>query len=186
MGNGGTLTSPYSNGETAELTMIKETLRQHPPVPLLVRRIAVEDVKIKGYDVSAKTMVMINAWAIGRDPASWDEPEKFKPERFLNSLIDYKCLDFEFIPFGAGRRGCPGISFAVVTMEFVLANLVQKFNWKLPNGIEEKDLDMSESPGVTFHRSVPLLAVASQSYSLRPSISFTLVVDTISKKSCSE
>ncbi|KAL8547584.1 hypothetical protein ACS0TY_007057 [Phlomoides rotata] len=142
--------------------VVKETLRQHPPLPLLVPRTAGEDVKIKGYDISAKTVVMINAWAIGRDPASWDEPEMFKPERFLKSPIDFKGLDFEFIPFGAGRRGCPGISFAVVTMEFVMANVVQKFNWKLPGGVEEKDLDMSESPGLTVHRSVPLLAVASQ------------------------
>nr|QBS13810.1 9,13-epoxy-labd-14-ene hydroxylase [Marrubium vulgare] len=141
--------------------VIKETLRTHPPIPLLVPRIARNDVKVKGYDVSAKTVVMINAWAIGRDPASWDEPEKFKPERFLDSTVDFKGLDFELIPFGAGRRGCPGVAFADATMQFVLANVVQKFNWKLANGVDEKDLDMGESPGVTAHRSVPLLAVAS-------------------------
>ncbi|KAL2539584.1 Cytochrome [Abeliophyllum distichum] len=78
------------------------------------------------------TMVMINAWAIGRDPAFWDEPEKFRPERFLNSSIDLKGLDFQLIPFGDGRRGCPGVAFAMATNELVLANLVQKFDWELP------------------------------------------------------
>ncbi|KAL7115393.1 hypothetical protein ACP275_04G181700 [Erythranthe tilingii] len=146
--------------------VIKETLRLHPPSPLLVPRVADKDVKIKGYDVSKGTIVMVNAWAIGRDPQSWDEPEKFEPERFLknskNENIDFKGLDFELIPFGAGRRGCPGISFAVATIEFVLANIVHKFNWELPDGLHGKDLDMSERPGVTIHKANPLLAVANR------------------------
>ncbi|KAL8529905.1 hypothetical protein ACS0TY_007102 [Phlomoides rotata] len=141
--------------------VIKESLRLHPPAPLLVPRVASKDVKVKDYDVSAGTMVLVNAWAIGRDPVSWDEAEKFKPERFLNSTIDFKGLDFEFIPFGAGRRGCPGMAFSVATIELVLANLVQKFKWELPDGEKGKKLDMSESPGITVHRGVPLLAVAS-------------------------
>ncbi|KAI3464159.1 hypothetical protein Pfo_020822 [Paulownia fortunei] len=106
--------------------VIKETLRYHPPSPLLVPRIAGRDVKIKGYDVSAGTV--------------------FQPERFLNSSIDFKGLDFELIPFGAGRRGCPGIAFAVANIEFVLANLVHKFNWELPDVAEGKRLDKSENP----------------------------------------
>lgn len=103
---------------------------------------------------------MTNFWAIGRDPASWDEPEKFEPGRFLNSWTDYKGLHFELIPFGAGRRGCPGIAFSAATIEFVLANLVGKFNWELPDG--RKDVDMSESPAATLHKAVPLLAVATE------------------------
>ncbi|XP_073270157.1 cytochrome P450 71A8-like [Primulina huaijiensis] len=142
--------------------VIKETLRFHTPIPTLVARVAREDVKIKGYDILSGTMVMVNAWAIGRDPDCWDEPEKFKPERFLNSAIDFKGLDFEFIPFGAGRRGCPGISFAMATDEFVLANIVHKFDWELANGVDGKDLDMSERPGVVIRRATPLLAVATQ------------------------
>nr|WET52767.1 cytochrome P450 71AU227 [Callicarpa americana] len=143
--------------------VIKEILRYHPPFPLLVPRVASKDVNIKGYDVSAGTVVMINAWAIGRDPTSWNEPEKFQPERFLNSSIDFKGLDFELIPFGTGRRGCPGIAFSVANIEIVLANLVQKFNWELPEGAEGKDLDMTERPGITVHRDIPLLALAIQS-----------------------
>ncbi|KAL8057283.1 hypothetical protein ABFS82_04G175700 [Erythranthe guttata] len=146
--------------------VIKETLRLHPPSPLLVPRVADKDVKIKGYDVSKGTIVMVNAWAIGRDPQSWDEPEKFEPERFLknskNENVDFKGLDFELIPFGAGRRGCPGISFAVATIEFVLANIVHKFNWELPDGLHGKDLDVSEKAGVTIHKANPLLAVANR------------------------
>ncbi|KAL0356323.1 UNVERIFIED_CONTAM: cytochrome [Sesamum radiatum] len=140
--------------------VIKETLRFHTPLPLLVARVAKKDVKIMGYDISAGTMVITNAWAISRDPVSWDEPEKFEPDRFLNSSIDFKGQDFEFIPFGAGRRGCPGISFAMATKELVLANLVQKFDWKLPD--DGKEVDMKERPGATIHRDVPLLAAATQ------------------------
>lgn len=135
-------------------TVIKEAMRCHPPIPLLVPRVAGKDVKIMGYDVPAGTVVMTNAWAISRDPESWNEPE-----RFLNSDIDFKGMDFELIPFGAGRRGCPGIGFAVATIEFVIANIVQKFNWELGEG---KELDTSECPGGTVHRAVPLLAVATQ------------------------
>ncbi|KAK4394863.1 cytochrome [Sesamum angolense] len=128
--------------------VIKETLRFHTPVPLLAPRVARKDVKIMGYDISAGTMVITNAWAIGRDPVSWDEPEKFEPDRFVNSSIDFKGLDFELIPFGAGRRGCPGIAFAMATIEFVLANLVQKFDWKLPD--KGKELDMKERQELLF------------------------------------
>lgn len=141
--------------------VIKETLRRHPPGPLLVPRIVHKDVKIKGYDISRGTIVMINVWAIGRDQISWEEPEKFWPERFLNSSIDFKGSNFELIPFGAGRRGCPGMTYGIATIELLLANLVQKFNWKLPNASEGKDLDMSERFGLVVHRTVPLLAVAT-------------------------
>lgn len=145
--------------------VIKETLRLHPPIPLLVPRAASQDVKVNGYDIAAGTMVITNAWAIGRDPGSWDEPEEFRAERFLNSSVDFKGHDFQLIPFGAGRRGCPGIAFAMVTNEFVLANLLHKFDWELPNGGNVEDLDMAELPGVTIHRKVPLLAVATSSCS---------------------
>ncbi|KAL7191033.1 hypothetical protein ACSBR2_023163 [Camellia fascicularis] len=141
--------------------MIKETLRFHPPIPLLVAREARHDVKVMGYDVSAGTMVITNAWAIGRDPVVWDEPEEFRPERFLNSPIDYKGLDFQFIPFGAGRRGCPGISFAMAVNELVLANLLNKFDWQLPGGAKAEDLDITECPGVTIHKRIPLFAIAT-------------------------
>ncbi|XP_059638919.1 cytochrome P450 736A117-like [Cornus florida] len=140
--------------------VVKETVRLHPPFPLLGRESS-EYVRVMGYDIPARTMVIINAWAIGRDPASWVEPEEFQPERFLNSSIDFRGHDFELIPFGAGRRGCPGTSFAIATNEFVLANLMHKFNWALPGGAKGEHLDLTECSGVTIRRGIPLLAVAT-------------------------
>uniref|UniRef100_A0A3Q7GEG0 Cytochrome P450 71A4 n=1 Tax=Solanum lycopersicum TaxID=4081 RepID=A0A3Q7GEG0_SOLLC len=127
--------------------VIKETLRLHPPIPLLIPRESTEDIELLGYHIPAKTQVIINAWAIGRDPLSWDDPEEYRPERFLNSNIDLKGLNFELIPFGAGRRGCPGISFALVVIELALARLVHKFNFSLP---KPEELDMTEASGVAI------------------------------------
>lgn len=141
--------------------LIKETLRLYPPIPLLIPRESTQDVKIKGYDIAAGTRVVTNAWAIARDPALWDEPGEFRPERFLNSSVDFKGQDFQLIPFGAGRRGCPGITFAMTTNELVLANLVHKFDWALPDGARAEDLDMTQCTGLTIHRKVPLLAVGT-------------------------
>lgn len=143
--------------------VVKETLRLHPPVPVLARE-AGEDARVLGYDLAERTIVMISTWAIGRDPASWDEPEKFHPERFLNSSLDFNGQDFELIPFGAGRRGCPGAAFAMSSIENVLANLAHKFEWELAEGTKCEDLDTTEQPGVTTHRKYPLFAVPTHSY----------------------
>lgn len=116
--------------------VIKETLRLYPPIPLLAPRESTKDVKIKGYDIAARTMVLVNAWTIGRDPSLWDEPE-----RFLNSAVDFEGHDFRLIPFGAGRRGCQGQMFAMTTIELVLANLVRKFDWALPCGERAEDMN---------------------------------------------
>ncbi|KAI3777634.1 hypothetical protein L1987_47435 [Smallanthus sonchifolius] len=142
-------------------SVLKETLRLHPPTPTLIPRVAMQDVKVMGYDVAKGTQVIINAWAIARDPKVWDDPNEFRPERFLDCTIDFKGYDFDLIPFGAGRRGCPGITFAMTTNESVLANLLFKFNWELPNGGKEDDLDMNEYPALTVHKKVPLLAIAT-------------------------
>ncbi|XP_024025579.1 cytochrome P450 71A25 [Morus notabilis] len=139
--------------------VFKETLRLHPPVPLLVPRVSRKDVKIKGYDVVAGCQVFINAWAIGRDPRTWDNVEKFEPERFFNSVVDYKGQDFALIPFGAGRRGCPGILFVMAVNEIALANVVHNFDWQLPDGARGEDLDMTETSGLTVHRKFPLMAL---------------------------
>lgn len=141
--------------------VIKETLRVHPPVPLLLPRISTHEAKINGYDIPTRTQVIINAWAIHRDPKFWKEPDQFIPERFLNSPIDFKGQHFNFIPFGSGRRGCPGILFGIANIELVLANLIQKFDWALPKRADGKTLDMMEHPGVTSHRKNPLLAIAT-------------------------
>ncbi|KAH7847192.1 hypothetical protein Vadar_023057 [Vaccinium darrowii] len=141
--------------------VIKETLRLHPPVPFLIPHEAREDIRVMGYDIAAGTMVLTNAWAIGRDPSTWDEPNEFRPDRFLNSPVDFRGHDFQLIPFGAGRRGCPGISFATVIGELVFANSLHKFDWSLPGGVKREDLDMTESTRGVVHRKFPLIAVAS-------------------------
>ncbi|KAK1435748.1 hypothetical protein QVD17_01517 [Tagetes erecta] len=138
--------------------VLKETLRLHTPLPLLVPRESTRDIKLLGYDIPSGTRVLVNAWAIARDPTIWEAPDEFRPERFLNSSIDYKGFHFEFLPFGAGRRGCPGIQFAVVVNELVLANLVYKFNLAL---MGEKGLDMSETSGITVHLKCPILVSAT-------------------------
>ncbi|KAJ0765862.1 putative cytochrome P450 [Helianthus annuus] len=134
--------------------VLKETLRLHTPNPLLVPRESTQDVKLLGYDIPSGTQVFINAWAIARDPSVWEAPEEFRPERFLNKPIDYKGFHFEFLPFGAGRRGCPGIQFAMTVNELVLANLVYKFDLSL---MGEDELDMSETFGITVHKKSPIL-----------------------------
>lgn len=140
-------------------SVIKETLRLHPVAPLLLPRESRERCQISGYEIPAKTRVMVNAWAIGRDPRYWVEAENFKPERFVNSPIEFKGTDFEYIPFGAGRRMCPGIAFALPNVELPLAKLLYHFDWKLPNGMSHEELDMSESFGLTAGRKHDLCLI---------------------------
>lgn len=140
--------------------IIKETFRLHPAAPVLLPRESMQDVVIDGYEIPAKTRIFVNAWAIGRDPEVWESPDEFKPERFMGSSIDYKGQDFELIPFGAGRRICPGISFAIATIEIALAQILYSFDWELPPGIVAKDLDMTEVFGITMHRKDKLVVVA--------------------------
>ncbi|KAJ0969288.1 hypothetical protein J5N97_022165 [Dioscorea zingiberensis] len=140
--------------------VIKETLRLHPPAPFLLPRETIESCEIEGYHIPAKTKVMINSWSMGRDPKVWDNPEEFQPERFVNSPIDFNGLDYEYIPFGAGRRVCPGIQFAVSTLHLALANLVNRFDWKLPDYMkDEKEVDMTETPGATMRMKTKLYLV---------------------------
>ncbi|PIA28378.1 hypothetical protein AQUCO_07000007v1 [Aquilegia coerulea] len=132
--------------------VIKETLRLHTPLPLLIPRESMETCTINGYEIPAKTRAIINYWAIAMDPLSWKDPEKFEPERFINNSIDFKGMDFEFIPFGAGRRICPGISLGVMNIELSLAALLFHFDWKLPNSMKSEELDMDESFGLTLFK----------------------------------
>jgi len=142
-------------------SVIKEALRLHPPLPLLVPRETIEDCKIRGYEVPRGTTVFINVTAISTDPKSWENPEEFRPERFLNSSIDFKGQNYEFLPFGSGRRGCPGINFGVVIVELALANLLHRFDWKLPEGMSIEDVDMEEAYGLTTRKRTPLCLIAT-------------------------
>ena len=143
--------------------VLKETLRLHPPVPLLVPRETTEPCVVRGYEIPAKTRVFINAKAISTDPNVWDDPDPnvFQPERFLNCEIDYRGQDFELIPFGVGRRSCPGLNFAILVVELALSNLLYRFDWSLPHGMTEDDIDMEEAIGLTTHKKNPLLLLAS-------------------------
>ncbi|KAM7490686.1 hypothetical protein LguiA_033607 [Lonicera macranthoides] len=140
-------------------SVIKETLRLHPSAPLLVPRENSEQCEINGHVIPAKSRVIVNAWAIGRDPRHWPDAEVFKPERFLDSSIDYKGSNFEYIPFGAGRRICPGMFFGIANAELPLAQLLYHFDWKLPNGSTQEELDMTEDFGMTVRRKNDLYLI---------------------------
>ncbi|KAI3773599.1 hypothetical protein L1987_48129 [Smallanthus sonchifolius] len=141
--------------------VLKETLRLHAPLPSLIPRKSMQDVKLMGYDILAGTQVIINAWAIGRDPALWEESNQFRPERFLNNSFHYHGLHFEWLPFGVGRRSCTGLNFSVPVMELALANIVYKFDMVLLNGTTNEDLDMSDENGIPIYRKSSLLVLAS-------------------------
>ncbi|CAI0439157.1 unnamed protein product [Linum tenue] len=132
--------------------VISEGLRLHPPIPLLIPRENGEKVELDAYNVPINTKVIVNAWAINRDPRHWAEPEKFHPERFLDCSTDYKGNDFQFIPFGAGRRICPGISFGMAVVKLTLANLLYHFRWELPSEMKQEGIDMTESFGTSLRR----------------------------------
>ncbi|RYR71978.1 cytochrome P450 76T24 isoform X1 [Arachis hypogaea] len=143
--------------------VIKETLRLHPPGPLLVSHKAHEDVEMSGFMIPKNAQVLVNIWAMGKDPSIWENPNEFMPERFLDSKIDIHGHDFEFIPFGSGRRICPGLPLAYRSAHIVLASLLNGYDWKLANGEKPKDLDMSEKFGITLHKAQPLQAIPIKS-----------------------
>ncbi|CAN1303642.1 3,9-dihydroxypterocarpan 6A-monooxygenase [Linum perenne] len=129
--------------------VVKETLRLHPTGPLIVRE-STEDCEIQGYNISARTRLFVNVWAIGRDPNHWEEPLEFRPERF----IDGKGSHVEMLPFGSGKRGCPGTTLALHMVQTTLAVMVQCFEWKV-----DGDVDMEEGVGLTLPRANPLVCV---------------------------
>ncbi|CAD6335086.1 unnamed protein product [Miscanthus lutarioriparius] len=145
--------------------VVKETLQLNPAAPLLLPRETLRQVSICGYDVPAKTRVLVNAWAIGRDPRSWgDRPEEFDPGRFDgdDGVVDFNGTHFELVPFGAGRRMCPGMAMGVATVEFTLANLLYCFDWELPEGVRVEDVSMEEAGGLAVHKKTPLLLVPTR------------------------
>ncbi|PNT61826.1 ent-cassadiene C2-hydroxylase [Brachypodium distachyon] len=148
-----------TNNDLAELhymrMVIKEVLRLHPPNPLFFR-MAREDCKIMGYDVPKNTSVYVNIFAISRDPKYWENPESFQPERFENKNMDYNGTYSEFIPFGAGRRQCPGIQFSSSLTEVALAHFLYHFDWMLPDGATVASFDMSEKFKLTLSRKYDL------------------------------
>ncbi|KAK9934409.1 hypothetical protein M0R45_021555 [Rubus argutus] len=145
--------------------IIKETFRVHPTVPLLLPRKAAADVEIGGYIVPKGAQVLINAWAIGRDPNTWDNPNLFRPERFLGleNEIDFTGRNFELIPFGGGRRICPGLPLAKRMLPSMLGSLINCFDWKLENGVVLETMNMKEKFGLSLQMAQPLRAVPNKS-----------------------
>ena len=139
--------------------VVKETLRLHPVVPLLIPHESIEDCTVDGFHIPQKSRVIVNAWAIGRDPNAWTDADKFLPERFMESDIDFRGQHFQFIPFGSGRRGCPGMQLGLTVVRLVLAQLVHCFDWELPDNMLPSELDMTEEFGITLPRAKHLVAI---------------------------
>ncbi|XP_044983488.1 desmethyl-deoxy-podophyllotoxin synthase-like [Hordeum vulgare subsp. vulgare] len=135
--------------------VIWETLRLHPPIPLLFRECQ-KSCQVLGYDVPRGTQVLVNAWALGRDERYWHHaPEEFWPERFEGeAAVDLGAVDFVFLPFGAGRRMCPGMAFGVANVELPLASLLFHFDWEWACSAK---VDMTEAFGLTARRKDQLL-----------------------------
>ncbi|XP_019162053.1 PREDICTED: premnaspirodiene oxygenase-like [Ipomoea nil] len=139
--------------------VVKETFRCHPPAPLLVPRECREETVVCGYTIPKRARVLINVWAIGRDPQYWENPDNFTPERFDNSSIDFMGNHFQFLPFGGGRRICPGLVFGLANTLSPLAHLLYNFDWKLPAGVTGETLDMTERHGLAVARNNDLFLI---------------------------
>lgn len=149
--------SHLNNLEYLDL-VVKEALRLHPPGQLLVHE-SMEDCTINDFHVSKGTWTFINAWSIGRDPNFWHEPDEFVPERFAGGSVDLLGQHFQLIPFGSGRRSCPGLQLGLTLVRLVVAQLVHCFDWELPNGAMPGDLDMTERFGIVTSRDKHLMAI---------------------------
>lgn len=143
--------------------IIKENFRLHPVVPLLFPHVSKNASKVLGYDIPGGTPIFVNVGGIARDPNIWKDPLVFKPERFLegtpNAKVTFEGKHFRILPFGSGQRACPGIALATTLVHIMIATLLQSFDWSLPNGLQNIDLDMSEVDGVGHKRAQPLIVV---------------------------
>ena len=141
--------------------IVKETFRLHPSTPLSLPRIAAENCEINGYFIPKDSTLLVNVWAIARDPDMWADPLEFRPGRFLpggeKPNVDVRGNDFEVIPFGAGRRICAGMSLGLRMVQLLTASLIHGFNWDLPNGQVAEKLNMEEAYGLTLQRASPLM-----------------------------
>ena len=133
-------------------SIISETLRLYPATPLLVPHMSSADCTIEGYDVPSGTMLLVNAWAIHRDPKVWDDATSFKPERFENCEVN----GHKLMPFGIGRRACPGAGLAQRTVSLTLGSLIQSFEWER---VTTKEVDINEGSGITMPKAMPLEAM---------------------------
>lgn len=142
--------------------VVKEVFRLHPAVPLLIPHRSDGRCEIEGFVIPKNTQIIVNVWAIGRDPSIWNEPSKFIPERFIDEnlrVVDFKGQNLELIPFGAGRRMCVGLPLASRMVHVLLASLLHSFDWALAGGMTAEQLDISDKFGLTLQKAVPLEAI---------------------------
>ena len=141
---------------------IRETFRLHL-LPMVLPRQNLTACKVFGYDIPAGTMLMVNARAIARDPNIFESPLEFKPERFLEGMphatTDIQGHTFEILPFGSGRRACPGMTLAIGMVHIQTATLLQCFDWSLPDGLQPQELDMTVAEGMVPYKAQPLRAI---------------------------
>ncbi|XP_027337426.1 geraniol 8-hydroxylase-like [Abrus precatorius] len=138
------------------LAVMKETLRLHPVLPLLVPHSPSETTTVGGYTIPKGSRVFVNVWAIHRDPSIWEKPLEFDPTRFLDAKFDFSGNDFNYFPFGSGRRICAGLAMAERTVLYFLATLVNLFDWTIPKG---EKLDVSDKYSIILKKSKPLVAI---------------------------
>ncbi|KAK4486232.1 hypothetical protein RD792_008902 [Penstemon davidsonii] len=149
--------------------VIKEILRFHPAGPLLIPHKSEADVEINGYTIPKNTQILVNVWAMGRQSNLWSSPNSFEPERFLdNKVVDFKGQYFEYIPFGSGRRICPGLPLANRMLHILVASLIQNFDWELEPGTKPEDVDTTEKFGLALHKAVPLKALPVKLTTFQP------------------
>ncbi|CAJ1967485.1 unnamed protein product [Sphenostylis stenocarpa] len=151
--------------------IVKETLRLHPPSPFVLRE-STKNCTIAGYDIPGKTQLFTNVWAIGRDPKHWDNPLEFRPQRFLSKdnesgkmgQVDLRGQHYQLLPFGSGRRGCPGTSLALKVVHTTLAAMIQCFEWKGEENNEEYcgSVDMKEGPSFILSRAQSMICIPKQ------------------------
>lgn len=138
---------PYLNG------IINETLRMYPAAPLIPPHESSDECTVGNFRVPRGTMLLVNVWAIQNDPKIWENPTKFKPERFIN--VEGESDGFKLMPFGFGRRKCPGEGLALRVVGLALGSLIQCFEWER---VGEDKIDMSEGAGLTVSKAQPLVA----------------------------
>ncbi|KAL0393924.1 UNVERIFIED_CONTAM: Labd-13Z-ene-9,15,16-triol synthase, chloroplastic [Sesamum latifolium] len=129
------------------------------PGPLLVPRKSEAEVVISGYTIPKGTQIFVNVWGMGRDSTLWSNRDAFQPERFLDSTMDYKGQDYELLPFGSGRRICPGVPLANRMLHVMMAILIHNFDWKLEPGKKLESLYCAELFGIGLHMAVPLKVI---------------------------
>ncbi|KAJ0494538.1 putative cytochrome P450 [Helianthus annuus] len=134
-------------------------LIKNPPTPLMLPHKANANVKVGGYDIPKGSNVHVNVWAVARDPATWKDPLEFRPERFLEEDVDMKGHDYRLLPFGAGRRVCPGAQLGINLVTSMLGHLLHHFSWSPANGLRPEEIDMSENPGLVTYMKTPVQAI---------------------------